>query len=80
MATTALTLNPFTGDILKREGFADFSTGRQIRTWSRFLHTGQALGSPGQLLAGLACLGGCFLVYTGLALSWRRFFGRKSAG
>ena len=76
-ATTTLTLNPFTGEILKREGFSDFSTGRQIRTWTRFLHTGQALGWPGQLIAGLACLGGCFLVYTGFALSWRRFFGKK---
>lgn len=76
-ATTTLTLNPFTGEILKREGFADFSTGRQIRTWTRYLHTGQALGWPGQLIAGFACLGGCFLVYTGFALSWRRFFGKK---
>ncbi len=75
-ATTTLTLNPFTGEILKREGFGEYSTGRQIRTWTRFLHTGQALGWPGQLIAGLACLGACFLVYTGFALSFRRFFGR----
>ncbi len=76
-ATTTLTLNPFTGEVLKREGFGDFSTGRQVRTWTRFLHTGQALGWGGQLIAGLACLGGCFLVYTGFALSWRRFFGKR---
>lgn len=76
-ATTTLTLNPFTGEELKREGFRDFSPGRQLRTWTRFLHTGQALGWPGQLAAGLACLGGCFLVYTGFALSWRRFFLKK---
>lgn len=75
-ATTTLTLNPFTGEIFKREGLGGYSTGRQIRTWTRFLHTGQALGWPGQLIAGLACLGACFLVYTGFALSWRRFFGR----
>ncbi len=77
-ATTTLTLNPFTGEVLKREGFGDFSPGRQLRTWTRFLHTGQALGWPGQLAAGLACLGGCFLVYTGFALSWRRFFGKSA--
>lgn len=76
-ATTTLTLNPFTGEELKREGFGDFSTGRQLRTWTRFLHTGQALGWGGQFIAGLACLGGCFLVYTGFALSWRRFFFKK---
>ncbi|MES1168967.1 MAG: PepSY-associated TM helix domain-containing protein, partial [Oleiharenicola lentus] len=79
-ATTTLTLNPFTGEELKREGFGDFSTGRQLRTWTRFLHTGQALGWGGQFIAGLACLGGCFLVYTGFALSWRRFFFKKQPG
>ena len=78
-ATTTLTLNPYTGEELKREGFGDFSTGRQIRTWTRFLHTGQALGWGGQFIAGLACLGGCFLVYTGFALSWRRFFFKKKS-
>ncbi len=76
-ATTTLTLNPFTGEELKREGFGNFSAGRQLRTWTRFLHTGQALGWGGQFIAGLACLGGCFLVYTGFALSWRRFFFKK---
>lgn len=77
VATTSLTLNPFTGEPIKTETFADFSTGRQLRIWMRFLHTGEALGRPGQLVAGLASLGGCFLVFTGLALSWRRFFGSK---
>lgn len=77
-AMTTLTVDPFSGEILRREGFRDLSTGRQIRTWTRFLHTGQALGWPGQTAAGLACLGGLFLVYTGAALSWRRFFSRPS--
>jgi uncharacterized iron-regulated membrane protein len=76
-ATTTLQLNPYTGEILSREGYADLSTGRRIRSWTRFLHTGQALGMIGQLVAGLACLGGCLLVYTGFALAWRRFLGRK---
>jgi uncharacterized iron-regulated membrane protein len=78
-ATTTLTINPFTGEVLKREGYADFTAARQIRSWTRYLHTGQALGWPGQLVAGLACLGGCFLVYTGFALSFRRFFKRRPA-
>ena len=29
----------------------------------------------GQLAAGLGCLGGVMLVWTGFALAWRRFFG-----
>jgi uncharacterized iron-regulated membrane protein len=76
-ATTALTVNPFTGDVLKREGHADLSPAARTRRWTRFLHTGQALGWGGQLVAGLASLGGVFLVYTGFSLSWRRFFGRR---
>lgn len=77
-ATTTLTLNPFTGETLGRSGYADLSAARRIRSWTRFLHTGQALGWGGQLVAGLASLGGCFLVYTGFALSWRRFFSRPA--
>ncbi|HEY8995640.1 MAG TPA: PepSY-associated TM helix domain-containing protein [Lacunisphaera sp.] len=78
-ATTTLTLDPYTSEMVRTEGFSDLTTGRQIRTWSRFLHTGEALGVGGQLLAGLACLGGCVLVYTGFALACRRFLGRKAA-
>lgn len=77
-ATTTVTLNPFTGDVLRTETFGDQSVGRRFRVWTRFLHTGEALGWPGQLVAGLATLGGCFLVYTGFALSWRRFFQRST--
>lgn len=80
-ASINLTLNPFTAEIIRSETFGELSPARRIRTWTRFLHTGEALGWWGQLLAGLACLGGCFLVYTGFALSWRRFFARhKSTG
>lgn len=75
-ATTTLTLDPHSGAELKREGFGNLTTGRQIRIWTRFLHTGQALGWGGQFVAGLACLGGCLLIYTGFALAWRRFSGR----
>ncbi|MCR6654371.1 MAG: PepSY domain-containing protein [Opitutus sp.] len=78
-ASTTVSLDPFTGDELRTDTFASLSTGRKIRTWTRFLHTGEALGVVGQFLAGVASLGGCFLVYTGVALSWRRFFRRKKA-
>lgn len=60
------------------EGFRDLSTAMKIRRWTRFLHTGQTLGWAGQLVAGLASLGGVFLVYTGFALSWRRLFGSRA--
>ncbi len=76
-ATTTLALNPFTGETLRREGYDDLPLGRQVRAWTRFLHTGEALGPIGQGIAGLGSLGGVVLVWTGFALSWRRFFGRR---
>lgn len=62
--------------------FASQSPGRRLRGWLRFLHTGEALGLPGQTLAGLVSLGAVLLVYTGLALSVRRLwaFVRRPSG
>lgn len=77
-ASTSLAIDPFTGKVLARQIFDDESPGRRARVWMRYLHTGQALGAAGQFAAGLASLGGVFLVYTGFALSWRRFFPAKS--
>jgi uncharacterized iron-regulated membrane protein len=68
-----LTLNRATGDVVKWEPYASNSTGRKLRSWVRALHTGEAFGFAGQTVAGLASLGGCFLVWTGLAMAWRRF-------
>lgn len=72
-ASTSVSLNPFTGEEIKREEFSNFSPGRKARVWLRFLHTGQALGPIGQLVAGLASAAGCLLVYTGFSLAWRRY-------
>jgi uncharacterized iron-regulated membrane protein len=75
-----LTLDPATGDIKKWEPYSEWSAGRKLRTWARFLHTGEAGGWPGQLIALLASAGGAVLVWTGIALAWRRcrsFVSRK---
>ena len=45
-----------------------------MRSILRFAHTGEVLGFAGQTIAGLVSLGATLLVYTGLALSWRRFW------
>ena len=50
---------------------ADSAAGR-ARRWFRFVHTGQQYGIVGKTVAGLASLAACFLVYTGLALAYRR--------
>lgn len=65
------------GKITKTETFADNSKGRQLRMWVKPVHTGEALGLPGQIVAALASTGAAVLVWTGMALSYRRFFGRK---
>lgn len=75
-ATTSLQFDPFTGTLLQRDGYDDLSPARKVRIWSRYLHTGEALGGWAQFIAAIACLGGGFLVYTGFALAARRFFGR----
>ncbi len=56
------------------EPFQSLSTGRRVRSIARFLHTGEVLGIAGQTVAGIASLGGVFLVWTGLSLAFRRFF------
>ena len=70
---TTLTLHRQTGEIVKRETYADMGRAQSARIWIRWLHTGEAGGWLGQTLAGAASLAACFLVYTGWMLSWRRF-------
>ncbi len=68
-----LKLDPSSGAIVERNGFAEQSAGRRWRTWVRWLHTGEAGGWIGQTIAGVAALAGVMLVWTGMMLSWRRF-------
>ena len=77
-AATQLTLDPFTGAVLRKESFSDYNLGRQVRSWTRFLHTGEALGIAGKALASIASAGSVLLIWTGFALAWRRFFSRKA--
>ncbi len=71
-----LTVDRKTGAVARFEPYSEQLTGQKIRGWLRFLHTGEALGIPGQTLAGLVSAGAAVLVFTGLSLSWRRFIGR----
>lgn len=67
-----LKLDGVDGSIIEWQGNADNSPGRRARIFVRFLHTGEVFGFVGQTLAGLASLAACLLVWTGLALAWRR--------
>ncbi|MEO5716604.1 MAG: PepSY-associated TM helix domain-containing protein [Luteolibacter sp.] len=73
-----VTVDLASSTILKSEGFEALSTGRQARTWIRWIHTGEAGGIAGQTIAGLAASASAVLVWTGFALSWRRFFGKRT--
>jgi uncharacterized iron-regulated membrane protein len=71
-ARSTLTLNSASGAVVRWEPYSANSAGQKLRGWMRFAHTGELGGLAGEFVAGLVCLGGAFLVYTGLALSLRR--------
>src|SRR5207244_9440043 len=61
-----------TADVVRWEPFAGQILGRRLRTWVRPLQAGEAGGPAGQAVAPVASGGGAVLVWTGLALAWRR--------
>jgi hypothetical protein len=75
---TQLSIDPYRGDVLSKLGFQDRTPGARARVWLRFLHTGEALGLFGKVIATIATAGSLFLVYTGFSLSYRRFFLRRT--
>ncbi len=64
-----------TGELVGRAGYPAFTPGFKVRRWLRFAHTGEVYGLVGQSIAGVVSLGAAVMVWTGLAMSWRRFFG-----
>jgi uncharacterized iron-regulated membrane protein len=62
------------GTIIRSEQFKDMDPGLRARLWMRFVHTGEYYGFAGQTIAGIASAAGAILVWTGLALSFRRYF------
>ncbi len=68
-----LYLSRATGETAEWVGFSDNTPGRQARIYIRFLHTGEALGIIGQTIAGLVSLFAVVMVWTGLALAWRKY-------
>jgi uncharacterized iron-regulated membrane protein len=71
---STLTVDTATAAVVKWEPFASYNLGRTIRFWVRPVHTGEAGGLIGQSIAALVSAGGAVLVYTGLALAWRRLW------
>lgn len=70
---STLTVDMATAAPAKWEPYGALNSGRQLRTWFRFTHTGESGGLIGQFIGFIACIGGAFLVYTGISLVIRRF-------
>jgi uncharacterized iron-regulated membrane protein len=68
-----LYLNRDNGVQSKWEPYQNYSAGKQARYYIRYLHTGEALGIIGQTIAGLVSLFSAVMVWTGLALAYRKY-------
>jgi uncharacterized iron-regulated membrane protein len=68
-----LVLNRRTAEVIRFEAFSGYSAGRQLRTWFRFIHTGEAGGIVGRTVAAFAAAGTAMMVWTGFWLAGRRF-------
>ena len=68
---TQFIYDPKTGDV-RQETFSSYNSGRRLRTWARFSHTGEAGGIIGITIAAIAAAGASFLVFTGITLSIKR--------
>jgi uncharacterized iron-regulated membrane protein len=67
-----LSFDGVTGTFKSARTYADYPPARKVRSWVRGIHTGQAGGVWGETIAALASLAGVMLVWTGIALAWRR--------
>ena len=74
-ARSSLTIDTKTAEISKWEAYGAQNSARQLRSWIRFTHTGETGGNIGKFVGFLACVGGAFLVWTGISLALRRFGG-----
>lgn len=72
-ARSTLTIDAKSAEVAKWEAYGEQNSGRQLRSWIRFTHTGETGGIVGQFIGFAACVGGAFLVWTGISLALRRF-------
>ena len=70
---TQMVFDRTTGMIVRIDAFSSLSLGRQLRSFMKYIHTGEAGGVAGETVAGLTSLSSCVLVWTGLSMAIRRF-------
>jgi len=73
-ARSTLNLDAATAEVKQWQPYAAAGLGQKARSWFRFAHTGELFGIGGQAIAGIGCVGGVVLVWTGLSLALRRLF------
>jgi uncharacterized iron-regulated membrane protein len=74
---TQIVIDSRQGRIVHLTRFGDNSLGQRLRSLVRFTHTGEEFGIVGQIIAALASAGAVLLVWTGLALAYRRLFASR---
>jgi len=67
-----LIIDRVTGTTLRTETFSDRTPAGKVLGYFRWLHTGEALGLAGQTIAGIVSTLSVLMVWTGLALAYRR--------
>lgn len=70
---TPLRFDPYSGDLLRAPHWESLSFSQALRAINDTLHTGEVFGLIGKTIGTTACLAALLLIYTGWALSWRRF-------
>ena len=69
---SSLIFDAKSGRLIEHETYTSQNAERKTRSWLRWIHTGEAGGIPGQVVAAIASAGAVVLVWTGIALSLRR--------
>jgi uncharacterized iron-regulated membrane protein len=67
-----LLIDPISGGLVEHKTYAAQSSGQKARAWLRWIHTGEAGGIAGQIIAALATAAAVVLVWTGIALALHR--------
>ncbi|MDQ8196531.1 PepSY-associated TM helix domain-containing protein [Pelagicoccus enzymogenes] len=74
LSPSRILIDPRSGAILGEDRSSEWPFAAKLRSSIKAIHTGEAGLLPGKIIAFLGCLAGVLLVYTGFALSYRRFF------
>jgi uncharacterized iron-regulated membrane protein len=69
---TTVSFDRLSGEPVSSATFADRTMASKVLSYFRWVHTGEAHGLAGQTVAGIVSALSVVMVWTGLALSWRR--------